>query len=181
MKVLICIISLIISFKSSALDCKKRPLACQIYTNRLKVDFPIDSGEALLLEKAISRIAVKHNIDPHLYAAMLMQENKYRLDSKGCHKAIINKGKKVTINTKICQDFGMSQINWRTAQSLKMDIPRMLKDVEYSLESGAIILADFKKRYSKKEKHWWTRYNASNPEKRKVYQKLVEKYHWTKQ
>ena len=163
-----------------ALDCHKRPVACQIHANRMKASLPIEMDEAIVLEAKIKKIAIKYDIDPHLYAAMLMQENKYRLDSKDCHKAIVGKGKKYSINTKVCQDFGMSQINWRTAQSLKMDIPRMLKDVEYSLESGAIILADFKKRYSKKEKHWWTRYNASNPEKRKVYQKAVEKYRWTK-
>ena len=70
----------------------------------------------------------------------------------------------------------MSQIYYKTARALKFDIDKLTTDLEYSVDAGAIVLADFRKRYSHKEVDWWTRYNASSTSKRAVYKGLVERY-----
>lgn len=102
-----------------------------------------------------------------------MQESGYRLAAKGCHE-----GRNVADFTyaKVCSDFGMSQIYFKTAQGFGFDIDRLLTDLDYSVEAGAIVLADFQKRYSHKELDWWTRYNASSRAKRNIYKTLVERY-----
>jgi len=80
------------------------------------------------------------------------------------------------IKSKVCADFGIGQIWFKTANTYKFDMERLLTDLEYSVEAGAIVLKDFMKRYSKREEFWWTRYNASSINKRKKYQRLVERY-----
>ncbi len=85
----------------------------------------------------------------------------------------IKKYKKVRTTS----DFGISQINYRTAFRLGLDLDRLTTDIEYSVEAGAIVLSDFKRRYGKREPNTWhSRYNASNKIKRKIYQELVARY-----
>jgi len=117
-----------------------------------------------------------------------MQESGYRLSAKGCHKGVLtelngvkNEKDKDTIAPiafigTVCSDFGMSQIYYKTARAFKFDINKLTTDLEYSVEAGAIVLADFKKRYKRRETTWWTRYNASSRTKRNIYKQLVTRY-----
>lgn len=104
-----------------------------------------------------------------------MQESSYRLNARGCHVGIPDDLPKKD-PLKVCSDFGMSQIYYKTAKGFGFEIERLTTDLEYSVEAGAIVLADFKKRYEHKEIDYWTRYNASSRSKRNIYKQLVERY-----
>ena len=134
-----------------------------IYFQILKNKPSIDRKFAMKLSNSIHRMTKKHNVPSRIYTAILMQESGYRLNIKRC------------INN-FCSDFGMSQIYYKTAKSFGFDIKRLTTDLNYSIEAGVIVLADFKNRYYKREKYWWTRYNTSNKKKRNIYRKLVERY-----
>lgn len=76
----------------------------------------------------------------------------------------------------VCTDFGIGQIWYKTADSYEFDVEKLTSDMEYSVEAAAIVLKDFKNRYSHKEQNWWTRYNASSRDARNKYKELVEKF-----
>ena len=121
-----------------------------------------------------------------------MAESSYRLNAKGCHWGIekINvhshkKPNKVVFvidkETKVCSDFGISQIYYKTAKAFKLDLDELLTNLEYSVEAGAIVLGDFKKRYGKRESDYWVRYNCgTKPSTKRAtcrrYKERVEKY-----
>ncbi|NVM33962.1 MAG: transglycosylase SLT domain-containing protein [Candidatus Lokiarchaeota archaeon] len=78
---------------------------------------------------------------------------------------------------KICFDFGMSQINYTTANRYDFDIEQLTTDLEYSIESGAIVLRDFQRGYKKREPiDWWTRYNSPTRSNRRIYEEHVKRW-----
>lgn len=77
---------------------------------------------------------------------------------------------------KVCTDFGVGQIWYKTANSYEFDLEKLTTDMDYSIEAAAIVLKDFKDRYSRKEQDWWTRYNARSRDARNKYKKLVGKF-----
>lgn len=95
-----------------------------------------------------------------------MQESGYVLDAKQCYK----------IRGRIRCDFCMMQINDHTIKRYGFDQERLMKDLPYCVNAGVKVLSDLKKRYGKREKTYWSRYNAVNPEKRENYQQLVERF-----
>lgn len=110
-----------------------------------------------------------------------MQESAYRLNAKGCHfglqvNSISNFIGKNNPEVKVCSDFGISQIYFKTAKAFKFEIDRLTTDLDYSVEAGAIVLADFKRMYGHRELDWYTRYNASSRGKRNIYKNLVARY-----
>lgn len=131
-----------------------------IYYKILKNKPTIDKTYARELASVIVDKASKHNISAIKYAAILAQESGYKLNSIN-HKS---------------RDYGISQINHRTAKAFNIDTNRLLNDLEYSVEAGLIVLADFKKRYGHREDDYWSRYNSSNRTKRTMYKKLVVGY-----
>jgi hypothetical protein len=137
-------------------QCLRNPIYCQIIKN----DPKIDRVYAMKLSNVIYHVAKLYDIDSKRYAAILGQESLYKLG------AINHKSK----------DYGMSQINLKTARSYGFDINRLTSDVEYSVRAGARVLADLKKSHSHKDKEFWTRYNSSKPAKREKYKKLVSRF-----
>lgn len=131
-------------------------MTIQVQKNKPK----LDAEYADRLAKALIKYAKKHNIKVELLTAILMQESGYKV------KAINHKSK----------DYGIGQINKKTIKNFKFDQDRILSDVEYSVEAAAIVLADFKRMYGKREAQYWTRYNSSDKTKRQVYGKLVARY-----
>lgn len=131
-----------------------------IYYKILRNKPTIDKTYARKLATVIVDKASKHNISASKYTAILAQESGYKLNAIN-HKS---------------GDYGLSQINIKTAKAFNFDINRLLVDMEYSVEAGLIVLADFKKRYGHKEIDFWTRYNSSNKQKRTMYKKLVVGY-----
>ncbi len=102
-----------------------------------------------------------------------MQESGYKISAKN-----LRCGVSVTTGEKDCVvvDFGIGQINYKTIRHFNFDQKKLLSDMEYSIEAAAVVLADFKRMYGKKEDTFWTRYNASSPDKRETYRILVARY-----
>lgn len=133
-----------------------------IYDQIVKNHPNINKKYAMKLSNKLHLIAKKYKINPRRYAAILAQESMYSLAAKNCRGDI-------------CEDFGIAQINKKTALAYGFNLEKLTSDLEYSLIAGAIVLADMKKMYNK-EVDWWTRYNSSNSLKRKKYQTLVMRY-----
>lgn len=89
-----------------------------------------------------------------------MQESAYRVSA--VNKACGLKERDLA-SEKACvwQDFGMSQINYKTAQQYDFDLELLTSDEKYSIEAGAQVLVWFKDTYRHREPTmWWTRYNC---------------------
>lgn len=149
-------------------DCSRHKIFCQIVENRPN----INRSYAMHLSNIIYKFTRKYKVDARIYTAILAQENMYRLTKNNCTTGLLPTGEKATV----CSDFGISQIHYRTAERYNFDIERLDTDLQYSVEAGVKVLADFKKMYSKKEKDYWTRYNSSNRTYREVYRNLVSRY-----
>ena len=163
------IILFALSVNSTEID---HPIYEQILRNRPN----INKSYAMKLSNIIHSASIKYSIPKNIYTAILMQESRYSLGAirkvKGYYK-----GEIVEVHT----DFGISQIYWRNVQKLGLDIDKLTGDLVYSVETGAKILAGFKKRYSKNDKNWWTRYNCGTrgTTKRDTcrrYKKKVERF-----
>lgn len=134
---------------------KPDPTLSQILKNRPD----IDKSYAKQVSNSISRVADKYNLNPKLLTAILMQESRYRVQAVSSTNS----------------DFGISQIHKFTVNRYKFNKKRLISDIDYSVEAGAIVLKDFYKRYAKEPK-WWTRFNSSNKIARARYAKLVERW-----
>jgi hypothetical protein len=165
------------------INCEEHQVYCHIVKNKPA----IDKSYAMKLSNVIYRKAKQFKLDPILFSAIIAQESSYRLEAKNCTKGYVTypnrpedrPPKKKVLFYKfqtVCSDFGLSQIHYKTADRYDFDMHKLYTDLNYSVESGMIVLKDFKKRYAKKEKYWWTRYNSSTPQKRELYRKLVERY-----
>jgi len=80
----------------------------------------------------------------------------------------------------IVADAGISQVNYITSRRYEMDYKRIMTDLTYSVNSGALILGDFRKDFGK-DPDWWTRYNCGTKRSTKrltcqTYKKLVGRY-----
>lgn len=134
---------------------------------KLKADY------ARNLAFVIEKHATKYGVAPKVLTAMLMQESSYKLSAKNLKCGIsITTGKKDCVVV----DLGIGQINHKTVVNFKFDQNKLMSDLNYSVEAAAIVLADFKRMYGKKEIEYWTRYNASDKDKRQVYKNLVARY-----
>ena len=132
------------------------PIYYQIVKNNPK----IDRKYAMKLSNVIYHVAMLYEIDPRKYAAILAQESMYKLKA---HNAI-------------SKDYGIAQINHKIAEAYGFDKVRLTTDLLYSIQAGAIVLADFKRMYGEKDLEYWTRYNSSNKKKRKKYKTMVARY-----
>jgi len=182
------------ALEARATNCNRHPIYCQIKKNKPK----INKRYAMKLSNVIYRAIRKHHIPPRIFTAILAQESSYTLKAKGCHSGLAKQlkptnriGLKEHIiyttpiykesdyymkEVRICSDFGIGQIYYKTARGFKFNIEQLTNDLEYSIEAAAIVLADFKKRYERREVTWWTRYNARSKIKRRIYRQLVERY-----
>lgn len=130
----------------------------------LKLQPKLQNSQQLAL--AIEKQATKHSIDWKLITAIMFQESSLRLDPQNC-----------LAKSKRCQgDYGIGQVRysvWKT--ELNLDKERMLTDLDYSVKVSVKVLADYKRRYSKKEANWYTRYHSGTPEHRANYAKKIYK------
>lgn len=154
---------------SKDIDCNKHPIYCQIKKNRPK----ISNKYAMKLSNIIYRSTRVHRIPPRIFTAILAQESGYRLEAMGCHRGL---DRETYAEVRICSDFGIGQIYFKTARSYKFDIEKLTTDLEYSVDAAAQVLSEFKMRYERKEVDWWTRYNARSRFKRDMYKKFVERF-----
>jgi soluble lytic murein transglycosylase-like protein len=131
-----------------------------VYKQILKVRPGIEPNYALRLAKSIYEVAGAFKIEPKLLTAILAQESMFKVDA---------------INIK-SHDYGLAQINRKTAKLYKFDLKRLQADPKYAIWAAGVVLNDFHKMYGHKEKDAWTRYNSSKPENRQRYKILVARY-----
>lgn len=123
----------------------------------------INRIQAVDIARVIIDETSKHKIPKNIFTAILAQESMYKLSAKRCN---INK----------CTDLGISQIHYLTVKRYNFDKKLLLTNLSYSIGAGCIVLKDFMKRYGNKEKNWYSRYNSSNPNARKKYEKLIKRF-----
>ena len=138
-------------------------------------------------------------INPRLFTAILRQENIFRVKYQRKHRGVRKESKveqsarcfatnepilcfdqpKKFIEDIFYLDFGIGQIWYKTAKhkKYKFDLQRLVEELDYSVMAGVRVLCDIKRGYHKREKYWWTRYNASTKSKRKNYRRLVQLYY----
>ncbi len=161
-------------------DCFKHKIYCQIVSNyKTAGKKKINKQYAMKLSNIIHKASRKYKLDSRIFTAILAQESLYNADAMKCYKGYdfvkwAENGEYV--EGKICSDFGIGQIYFKTAENYKFDIHKIKYDLVYSVNASAQILGDFMKKYKRKEIHWWTRYNASSKHKREKYRQLVSRY-----
>jgi len=195
------------SYNSYSADCDKHPIYCQILKNRPK----LNKKYAMRLSNIIYKMHRKYHIPSRIFTAILNQESGYSLKAKGCHWGIEKTLKHtnedvyayikvedldtqrisfvpmrfpplpVNKETKVCTDFGISQIYYKTAKRWKFDLEKLTTDLSYSVEAGAKVLHGFMEKYEAKENDWWVRYNcgvrgSTKRDTCQIYKKLVERY-----
>ncbi len=131
-----------------------------VYKQILKARPGIEAAYALKLANSIYEVARAFKIEPKLLTAILAQESMFKTEA---------------INLK-SHDYGLAQINHKTAKLYHFDLKRLQIDPKYSIWAAGVILNDFHKMYGHKEKDAWTRYNSSKPDKREAYKVLVARY-----
>jgi soluble lytic murein transglycosylase-like protein len=153
---------------ASEISCAKHPSYCQIIKNRPK----ISKRHAMRVANAIHHAARKYKVPKRLYTAILAQESMYSVKAKNCRKGLDAENRPV----EVCFDYGISQVNWRTAKRYGLNLATLTSNLKYSVEAGARILRDFKRRYEKKEDNWWSRYNSSTKSHRLEYERKVKRW-----
>lgn len=148
-----------------------------IFAHILEVSPKINVLYAYKLSNIIAKYTRKYKIDSGLFIAILRQESNFNMKAKGKRCGLTESLEEVCI----FQDYGIGQIYYKTARSYKFDLLLVLTDLDYSVKTSAIVLKDFQKRFAKKDKDWWTRYNCGNKTTTKrdtcqIYKKLVERY-----
>jgi hypothetical protein len=157
-------------------DLDKHPIYAQIIKNKPS----IDKDYAMKLSNIIYKMHKKYHIPSRIFTAILMQESGYSLKAKGCHSGYRKENLEM-IETKVCTDFGITQIYYKTAKRWNFDIDRLTENLEYSVEAGAIVLHDIMERFEAKDNDWYVRYNCGfrGTTKRdtcQIYKKLVDRY-----
>jgi len=156
-----------------SMDCKKNPIFCKIIENKPK----LDRGYALELSNIIFKMHRKYDIPIDIFVAILRQESGYSLDAIGKRCGLNKDLEKKCVYT----DFGIAQIHYKTIELWGFNAQKLTEDLEYSVEAGAKILHDFKKRYAHKEEFWYLRYNCGERGTTdraicKEYKKMIERY-----
>ena len=148
----------------------KHPIYKQIVTNSPN----IDRTYAMNLSNIIHRKAKHYDIRANLMTAIFMQESTYiaHNHSLSCGIDQLN----IKYETCVIADFGMGQINYKTAKAFGFDLTKLKSDMEYNIDCSFKIMKDFKNRYFKNEYYWWTRYNSSTPSYRNKYREDVQRW-----
>lgn len=157
-------------------DClHKKNTICQ---GIMKLQPNIDTKEAYKLSNIFHRVAKKYNLDKRLLISIAFQESGFNLSavrnvSGLIYDSTLNKFRKM----KVGSDFCMMQINSHNIQKMGLSVPKLLSSASYCIEAGAKILAKYQKGFAKKEKTWWTLYNAKTPAKRDIYYNHVVRHY----
>ena len=142
------------------------PALVTLQNQILKNNPGLTTGWAMALASAFDDSAKRHNVSSRLLAAIAMQESGYTADAQQCY----------VIRGKVRCDYCLMQINDRTLKNLHISVKDLMASHWTCIEAGATVLSDLKHRYAKRDKAYWTRYNAVNPLKRATYKQLVERF-----
>jgi soluble lytic murein transglycosylase-like protein len=149
-------------------DCMyKKNTICK---SMLKLHPKMDHKKAYKLSNLFSRVAKKYKVNPKLLISIAYQESTFKPKTvRRVTGLVFNEETGEYKEVKVGEDFCMMQIHQSNIRKMKLDVAKLLKDPRYCLEAGAKILTKYKKKYSKTEKEWWTRYNAKSTAKRAIY------------
>lgn len=121
--------------------------------------------ESAKIAEVLSTLGAKYNVNPYVFAGILMVESGYELSS---------------VNTE-SKDYGIAQINKNNVRNMKLNKKLLLTDHYYSIESGILVFKYFLDKY-KNYSVAVMRYNCGNrrsctkTDKAKTYLRLVNKY-----
>jgi len=164
------IISLfLLSFNVYAINCKNHPIFCQIKKNKPDIDIQY----AMKLSNYISIYSHKYKVEARLYTAILAQESQYDMSARSYSDGLNDALEPI----RAYQDYGLIQVSYKTAEVFKIDLKRLMTDMEYAVESGAIILKNKIKECSFLGKDAWVCYHSKTESYRGVYKSLVMKYY----
>lgn len=106
------------------------------------LDAHSDDGTANI-SKLITKYAKVYKVERDVLSCVLKVESNYRMG--------------VVSDT---EDYGMSQINIKTAKMYGFNLVELLSDVDYSIKAGAIVLSDYRRTFRANEiVNWVGRYN----------------------
>jgi len=159
----------LISTNSWAINCKDHPIYCQIKKNKPE----IDTKYAMKLSNYISIYSHKHKVEARLYTAILAQESQYNMEAKNCVDGLNDALEPI----RACVDWGVIQVSYKTAEAFKIDLRRIMTDMEYAIESGAIILKNKIKECFYLGKDAWNCYHSKTESYRGIYKSLVWRYY----
>jgi hypothetical protein len=86
-----------------------------------------------------------------------MQESQYKLDTVSYICDTDEIGNKANCRFR---DLGIAQINRTNLPRFKLNKSRLLSDLEYSVDAGALILASYRRFERREPKTWICRYNT---------------------
>lgn len=135
--------------------CIDYPIYCLIKKNKPG----IDNDLVWKITDAIKESATRYGISKKIMAAIFMQESSYKISA---------------VNKK-SRDYGIGQINIKTAQHYKFCVKRLNSDLDYSVKATAKVLADLRQKFPN-EPDYWTRYHSWTKQRRELYKVLVERH-----
>jgi hypothetical protein len=98
----------------------------------------------ITIESEYRVAAAKYGVGAKIFKALLIVESDLN------HKAV----------NPLTMDFGIGQINYRTAEAYNIDISRLTHDRAYSIDRAAFVLSKFQKTFKAREPATWVcRYN----------------------
>lgn len=156
-------------------DClSKKNTICR---NILKLSPEMDHKEAYKLSNLFFRAAKKYRLPSDLLLAIAFQESGLRTDIVRELTGLVydDKTKKYR-EVRIGADFCMMQIHLSNIKKMNLDVKKLLSDTKYCLDAGAKILSQYKSEHEKKDRQWWTYYNAVHAAKRKIYFDQVSRH-----
>lgn len=163
----------IVHAKFNKYDClhKRNKICHKIVTLNPQIDHKF----AYKLSNQFLRASKKYNLSKDLLISIAFQESSFQQDIIREVTGLIKEGKsfkKVRVGT----DFCLMQIHISNIKKLNLDTEKLLTDSKYCIDAGAKILSHYKNKYYKREKLWWTRYNALSSAKRDIYYNKVSRH-----
>jgi hypothetical protein len=166
MKQIVLLISLIAATTLNAYDYKSprvKQVKSKVLEQIIKNKPNIDKVLAKRLALSIERYAKVYKADPHRAAAIAMQESGYR------NIATIKHGNQF--------DVGMFQINIRTIKEYGFNKKKLIKDIDYAVESYFKVVTDKKKVCKYLKEDAWSCYHSKTKHLRTKYKSLVNRFY----
>lgn len=100
-----------------------------------------------------------------------MQESSYELAAKNKKCGLEETGQ---YETCVVTDYGIAQIHYKNLSRFNLDKYKLVSDLTYSVEAGAMILANYKRFKEREPDAWYARYNVGVRPLSKVKTKYLE-------
>lgn len=162
-------------FLSNPSMAKLKPIDCMYKKNTIcqklvKLRPRLDHKIAYTLSNHFHKIAKKYQLDHNLLISIAFQESAFNLNTvRKITGLFYNEEKDEFTEMMMGADFCMMQINTKNIRKMKLNAKKLLINPAYCIEAGAKILATYKILHAKKDRKWWTYYNAIHISKREIY------------